>query len=611
MRRHLVRSRTAVQDSCRWGACCVSKRSQYFVGEQRTTAHRSKTAFSHPLAPKDPATRNIAIPDSLLRGKGVMKREDKLPAEFAKKRAQMALLQQMQQEVLWDGTVLDEPNHKLVQHFLKLSSNPKYRDARRMMMVGGREMIRELCEGGHVPKHLMVTEGKAIPEWARREQARQRMDIVLVNRTLADEFAPGNDGYIGDFDIPAPPMKEELIANKLRMNRVLVLDNVDDAGVLGTVLRTAAGFQYDAIIATNHCADLYDHRVIRAARGAHFQSGVPIYSLKEEDGDDVYGMINHIIRRNNLLPVCFTPVNDEEVPSNGGSDGAQRMFHSSVVGADPIPIPDQLINQGFAKPQQQSLSEFCLRQFTLHEGRGAVPKGDDAKEQGHRQGDMSVRKRQQESLASPGYVLFTGPNHKRNMVRRLTQRVIRKPTSLLLDSMPSEPDYLLSLSVVLHALRPTGDWDYLPVNERSEPSSPALQTRTASVDIGANRLIVSEKSLNLDEDEQREAAHLSNEFKKWRRLRRKQKTDYEFWMEAEEARVRAMQHNEAVQRLTPWDTRKLKKKGLARAENGGMPDWVPNIIDEYRQPLDRDRLRDERDTAENYVRPSNYSRYEK
>lgn len=125
---------------------------------------------------------------------------------------------------------------------------------------------------------------------------------------------PGNDGFIGDFDIPPPPMKEELIANHQRFKRILVLDNVDDAGVLGTLLRTAVGLVYDAVILINHCADLYDHRVVRAACGAHFQQGIPIYSLSDEDGDDVYGMLNHLLSRNKLLPLCFPTQDDMALP---------------------------------------------------------------------------------------------------------------------------------------------------------------------------------------------------------------------------------------------------------------------------------------------------------
>lgn len=585
----------------------VSRRCQSFIGEQRAVARLSKSAYRHPLAPKDPSQRNVAIPSTAGRaavaaasGRGSAstssaKYTPSLSAEEMKKQAQKALLLQMQQDVLWEGTVIDDTNNQLVQHFVKLSSNDKYRQARQMLVVGGRAMIEELCQAGFRPRHLMVNAGKPIPDWARDQPD---TDIVLVDRKVAEAIAPGTDGYVGDFQIPPPPMKEQLIANHQRLNRVLVLDNVDDPGVLGTLLRTASGYQYDAIITTNHCADLYDHRVIRAARGAHFQSAVPIYTLKEEDGDDVYGLLNHMVERNNLLPLCYTAQEDSDAPTRGGvpssssappqrrTDAPQRVFQSSVVGASPVLLPTprqptstyaasaRAVPQSGAASSRAALSDFCLDRFTR-------PSGADEDDAG-------------------GYVLFAGPNHKRNMVRRLTARVARPTTQLLLDSLPAPTeapsDLLISMSVVLHALRPRGNWDYLPADAKTAQSSVELQAKRASVDIGVNRLHLSARDINQDEEEQRAQAHLANEFMRWRRLSKRRGSDYDHWMDAEQRRVQSMIKAEQQRRASPWLT-------PAKTKTKPMPDWVPNIIDEYRQSLGRDALTHEREISSAFRRP--------
>lgn len=531
--------------------------------------HQSKASFKLPLAKPSPAMRNITVPESIHKR---FTREVELPAERVQKRAQKALLLQMQQEVLWEGTVIDNTDTALMQHFMKLFSNPKYRSARRMTVVGGREMIRELCEQGHAPKHLLVAEGRKIPDWAYAEE---KMEIVHVTRRVAEQCAPGSDGYIGDFELPPPPPKEHLIANKQRMQRVLVLDNVDDPGHLGTLLRSAVGFQYDSVIAINHCADLYDHRVLRAARGVHFASGVPIYTLRDEDGDDVFGMLNHVMERNNLSPVCFAPQADAEREEAGGG-----VFRSSVVGAKPVALPPKRAPRAALK--QQGLDAFCLDRFS-----GGRAGGD-----------------------SEGFMLFAGPNHKRNMMRRITERVQRTPVQLLLDDLPAETDMLTSVSIVMHALRPSGDWDYLPLEQRTQSSSPSLQTKFASVSIGANRLSVTEKDLNMDEEEQYREANARNEFRKWRRLYKRQHfSDYDYWVDAESERILEMQRREARRQQRPWEVPEeeppLRSKG---AGEGGMPEWVPNILDEYRQSPDREFLAEEREKSENYTRPPNYDR---
>jgi hypothetical protein len=594
----------------------VTRRFQSFIGEQRSMARISKASYRHPLAPKDPSQRNVAIPSTAGRaavaaasGRGSSSSSVKassstsLSAEELKRRAQKALLIQMQQDMLWEGTVIDDINNSLVQHFVKLSGNDKYRQARQMMVIGGRAMIEELCRAGFRPRHLMVDAKKPIPDWAKNQED---MDIVLVDRKVAEAISAGTDGYVGDFEIPPPPLKEQLIANHQRLNRVLVLDNVADPGVLGTLLRTASGYQYDAIITTNHCADLYDHRVIRAARGAHFQTSVPIYTLKEEDGDDVYGLLNHVVERNNLLPLCYAAQEDnvdsvfdtrpaaspsEHKGEEGGTDRqhqeqTQRIYHSSVVGAAPValPSPRQLsstyaMSSALSSPQRPasaraSLSDFCLERFTRLTGAEEDERG--------------------------GYVLFAGPNHKRNMLRRINSRVARPTTQLLLDSLPAPTDapsdLLISMSVVLYALRPRGNWDYLPMEAKQGHSSVELQTKRASVDIGVNRLRMTADDFNLDEDEQREKAHLANEFMRWRRLNKRRGSDYDHWMDAEQRRVQRMVKDEQQRRASPW----LATKDTRTRP---MPDWVPNIIDEYRQSLGRDALVHEREVSSAFRRP--------
>ncbi|EPY41030.1 hypothetical protein AGDE_02895 [Angomonas deanei] len=334
--------------------------------------------------------------------------------------------------------------------------------------------------------------------------------------------------------------------------------------MLGTILRTAVGFQYDAIVVSNHCADIYDNRVIRAARGAHFQTGVPIYTLREEDGDNTYGMLNHVVERNELLPVCV--VGQEDLPT------APSAATPIIAGAKKTPVIPS------SAPRKSTLQDFCLERFT-----SSSSSGDNEK----------------------GYMLFAGPNHTKNMMKRITTKMKKPPVQLLVDSLPSGCDLMMTLPVAMHALRPHGDWDYLPLAEKHDPSTADLQTRRVNVDIGPDRHSVSEKDFNLDEEEQTQLANEKNAFRKWKRLRKNQMTDYDMWMTAEEKRVNEMLRNTRRQMIEPWNTEQTNKheKGAA-----GMPDWVPNIIDEYRQNVDRDSLREEREMSESFRRPSNYNR---
>ena len=53
-------------------------------------------------------------------------------------------------------------------------------------------------------------------------------------------------------------------------NRLLLLDNIQDPGNLGTIIRSAKAFNIDTIILNTNSVDLYNEKVIRSSEGIMF-----------------------------------------------------------------------------------------------------------------------------------------------------------------------------------------------------------------------------------------------------------------------------------------------------------------------------------------------------
>lgn len=78
-------------------------------------------------------------------------------------------------------------------------------------------------------------------------------------------------------------------------NRVLLLDNIQDPGNLGTIIRTAHSFNFDAIYCSEDCVDLYNDKTIRSTQGAFFH--IPVirtdlenqFKLLKENGFTIIG----------------------------------------------------------------------------------------------------------------------------------------------------------------------------------------------------------------------------------------------------------------------------------------------------------------------------------
>lgn len=56
--------------------------------------------------------------------------------------------------------------------------------------------------------------------------------------------------------------------------RYLLLDNLQDPGNIGTLIRTALAFGIDQVILSDDCVDLYNDKLLRSTQGAHFK--IPI-----------------------------------------------------------------------------------------------------------------------------------------------------------------------------------------------------------------------------------------------------------------------------------------------------------------------------------------------
>ena len=64
-------------------------------------------------------------------------------------------------------------------------------------------------------------------------------------------------------------------------NKILLLDNIQDPGNLGTIIRSAVAFNNDTIVLNNLSVDLYNSKVLRASQGNNFYINILRKDLKE------------------------------------------------------------------------------------------------------------------------------------------------------------------------------------------------------------------------------------------------------------------------------------------------------------------------------------------
>jgi TrmH family RNA methyltransferase len=153
--------------------------------------------------------------------------------------------------------------------------NPLLKDLRRLsqdstayrkqgrVWLEGDHLCRAAVARGFVPAIAVFAESFGPP--AGQPWARAAGKSVTVPDELFASFSglesPANVGFV--IDLPQAAALDPLAPT-------VVLDRVQDAGNVGSILRSAGAFGFGQVIALKGTAALWSPKVLRAAMGAHF-----------------------------------------------------------------------------------------------------------------------------------------------------------------------------------------------------------------------------------------------------------------------------------------------------------------------------------------------------
>ena len=153
---------------------------------------------------------------------------------------------------------LTSRKNPVIQHLRRLASDSGYRNEQGEYVLDGVKLLREaMAFGGRVGCVLWPGE----PEFPV-----PGADIYTAPKDLVEYASPLKNSPGPVFTVAIP--EEE---TKLPLENALVLENVQDPGNVGTVLRTAKALGVDAVVLLGACADVYSPKAARATMGAIFR----------------------------------------------------------------------------------------------------------------------------------------------------------------------------------------------------------------------------------------------------------------------------------------------------------------------------------------------------
>lgn len=173
-----------------------------------------------------------------------------------------------------------------VKEVSRLLKKAKERKKQRLFVVEGFKMVKEAYSLGMVKK-IYASEELGQPchlecgevEWVKKE----------VFQAMSDTMTP--QGILALVQMPCFTLKE-LLGKK----NLLFLEDVQDPGNVGTMVRTAEGAAFEGIVLSRESADLFNPKVVRSTMGSVFRmpycyvDSVPdTICMAKEKGFQVYG----------------------------------------------------------------------------------------------------------------------------------------------------------------------------------------------------------------------------------------------------------------------------------------------------------------------------------
>ena len=155
---------------------------------------------------------------------------------------------------------INSRTNKKVVHASKLKDKKSIREFHEFL-IEGRKALELAIEAGLV-KEVFTVEELKIDE---------RIPQYLVSEEIIDKisFSQNPEGVVA----VCQTLAEKAPA---KMDKVVYLDNIQDPGNMGTIIRTALALNYDAIILSENCVSIYNPKVVSANKGAMFL--IPILS---------------------------------------------------------------------------------------------------------------------------------------------------------------------------------------------------------------------------------------------------------------------------------------------------------------------------------------------
>lgn len=163
--------------------------------------------------------------------------------------------------------MIESSTNAQIKKIKKIKKNARFRREQGLFAIEGWKMVQEAVRHG-LARDIYVSE-EALEQWQEKPFSSNMPVQVLSSglfQELSDTVSP--QGVLALVEMPHYTLDEICTGQTASL---LILENIQDPGNLGTMMRTAEGAGMSGVLLGKGCVDIYNPKAIRATMGSLFR----------------------------------------------------------------------------------------------------------------------------------------------------------------------------------------------------------------------------------------------------------------------------------------------------------------------------------------------------
>lgn len=156
-------------------------------------------------------------------------------------------------------------DNPVFKYLKKLADSSRERKQEGKTLLDGVHLIEAYLQVFGEPELIIIPEGKSTLEASNLMQQLEHVNTIMFPTLMFAELTPvvSSTGILAIVQLPALDLPEN-------PQFVLMLEDIQDPGNLGSMLRTAAAAGVDTVYLSKGCTDAWSPKALRGGQGAQF-----------------------------------------------------------------------------------------------------------------------------------------------------------------------------------------------------------------------------------------------------------------------------------------------------------------------------------------------------